>query len=86
MLIRIARLAKVDLDYLIAGQSGRRGRRAEPPHEQLGELVQILPTAAIVFDRNAGLQCALSGAFFRRAAASPEARHAAGGHCSQLGL
>jgi transcriptional regulator with XRE-family HTH domain len=55
VLIRIAHLAKVDLDYLIAGQSGRRGRRAEPPHEQLGELVQILPAAAVVFDRNGRL-------------------------------
>ena len=55
VLIRIARLAKIDLDYLIADQTGRLGRRAEPPHEQLHELVQILPTAAVVFDRNSRL-------------------------------
>jgi transcriptional regulator with XRE-family HTH domain len=55
VLIRIAHLAKVDLDYLIAGQTGRLGRRAEPPHEQLHELVQILPIAAVVFDGNSRL-------------------------------
>jgi len=55
VLIRIAHLAKVDLDYLIAGQTGRLGRRAEPPHDQLSELVQMLPTAAVVFDRNGRL-------------------------------
>jgi transcriptional regulator with XRE-family HTH domain len=55
VLIRIARLAKVDLDYLIAGQSGRLGRRVEPFHEQLSEIVHILPTAAVVFDRHGRL-------------------------------
>jgi transcriptional regulator with XRE-family HTH domain len=55
VLIRIARLTKVDLDYLIAGQSGRLGRRAGPPHEWLRELMQILPTAAVVFDRKGRL-------------------------------
>ena len=55
VLIRITRLAKVDLDYLIAGQSRRLGRRAEPPHEQFHELVQILPVAAVVFDGNGRL-------------------------------
>jgi transcriptional regulator with XRE-family HTH domain len=49
VLIRIARVAKVDLDYLIAGQSGRLGRRGAP-HEELDKLVQILPTAAVVYD------------------------------------
>lgn len=50
VLVKIAQLANVDLDYLIAGRIGRRGRRPEPPNEQLHELLQSLPTAAVVYD------------------------------------
>jgi transcriptional regulator with XRE-family HTH domain len=52
ILLRIAQLAKVDLDYLIAGRSGGR---TEPAQEEIEELIQILPTAAVVFDRNGRL-------------------------------
>ena len=40
ILIRIANLTGVDLDYLIAGQMGRRGRRRESPADQLRELLR----------------------------------------------
>jgi transcriptional regulator with XRE-family HTH domain len=52
VLIRIAELTKVDLDYLIAGRSGRRAKVA---FEQLMSVVEILPTAAVVFDKHARL-------------------------------
>ena len=51
ILIRIAHLANVDLDYVIAGQQGRLGRRREPQIEQLNELLQPLPIPAVLFDK-----------------------------------
>lgn len=51
ILIRIANLTGVDLDYLIAGQMGRRGRRRESPADQLRELLKVIPTTAVIFDQ-----------------------------------
>lgn len=51
VLIRVANLTDTDLDYLIAGQRGRRGRSPEPIKEQLRELLRVLPMPAVVFDK-----------------------------------
>ena len=50
VLIKVANLTDIDLDYLIAGQRGRRGRRPEPIKEQLRELLHVLPVPAVVFN------------------------------------
>ena len=52
VLCRIAEVANVDLDYLIAGQNGRRGRRREVPADQLVELLQSVPVPAVIYDKH----------------------------------
>ncbi|MGI9491998.1 MAG: helix-turn-helix domain-containing protein [Geminicoccaceae bacterium] len=52
VLCKIAQVADVDLNYLIAGQMGRRGRARETPADQLVELLQALPIAAVVYDKH----------------------------------
>ncbi len=51
ILVKLANFADVDLDYLIAGQEGRRGRKAEPPWGQVRDLLNVVPTAALIYDR-----------------------------------
>lgn len=50
ILLRIARLADVELDYLIGGELALRGRPPEPSAERLRELLDMLPTPAMVLD------------------------------------
>lgn len=50
ILLRIANLTGVDLDHLIAGRSGREGRRPESPEDHLRELLKVVPAAAVLFD------------------------------------
>jgi len=45
LLIRIANLTGAELDYLIAGKSGR-----ESPADQLRQLAKAVPTAAVIYD------------------------------------
>lgn len=52
VLCRIAQVADVDLNYLIVGQVGRRGRRREAPDDQLAELLQAIPAPAILYDKD----------------------------------
>ena len=51
ILIKLAKLTSVDLDYLIAGQKGRRSRKAEPPWAQVRELLNVVPTPALIYDK-----------------------------------
>ena len=51
ILVKLAKLTSVDLDYLIAGQEGRRGRKAEPPWAQVRELLNVVPTPALIYDK-----------------------------------
>ena len=51
ILIKLASFADVDLDYLIAGQERRRGRKAEPPWGQVRELLNVVPTPALIYDK-----------------------------------
>ncbi len=51
ILVKLANLANVDLDYLISGQEGRRGRKVEPPWGQVRELLNVVPTAALIYDK-----------------------------------
>ena len=51
VLIRLAHLTGTDLNYLIAGQRGRAGRRPEPVKEQLRDLLKTLPVPALVYDK-----------------------------------
>ena len=51
ILVKLAKLTSVDLDYLIAGQEGRRGRKAEPPWGQVRELLSMVPTPALIHDK-----------------------------------
>ena len=50
ILVELAKLTSVDLDYLIAGQEGRRGRKAEPPWGEVRELLNVVPTPALIYD------------------------------------
>lgn len=52
VLCRIAQVADVDLNYLIAGKTGRRNRQRETPADQLVELLQALPIAAVIYDKH----------------------------------
>ncbi len=56
ILLRIANLTGVDLDYLVVGHSGRGGRRPESPEDQLREFLNIVPTAAILYDSQGKLR------------------------------
>ncbi len=56
ILLRIANLTGVDLDYLVVGHSGRGGRRPESPEDQLHEFLNIVPTAAILYDSQGKLR------------------------------
>ncbi len=56
ILLRIANLTGVDLDYLVVGRSGRGGRRSESPEDQLREFLNIVPTAAILYDSHGKLR------------------------------
>ena len=51
ILVKLAKLTSVDLDYLIAGQEGRRGRKAEPPWGEVRELLNVVPTPALIYDK-----------------------------------
>lgn len=52
VLCKIVQVANVDLNYLITGQTGRRGRQRETPADQLVELLQVLPIAAVIYDKH----------------------------------
>jgi len=51
ILVKLAKLTDADLDYLIAGQKGRRGGTAEPPWGQVRELLNVVPTPALIYDK-----------------------------------
>ena len=51
ILVKLAKLTNVDLDYLIAGQEGQRSRKVEPPWAQVRELLKVLPVPALIYDR-----------------------------------
>ncbi len=51
ILLRIVGLTGVDLDFLIAGDSGRRARQPESTRDQFSKVLPVVPTAAIIFDR-----------------------------------
>ena len=51
ILIKLAKLTDADLDYLITGQESRRGRAAELPWGQVRELLDVVPTPALIYDK-----------------------------------
>ncbi len=51
ILVKLAKLTNVDLDYLIAGQEGRRSRKVEPPWGQVRDMLGVLPVPALIYDR-----------------------------------
>ena len=51
ILVKLAKLTNVDLDYLIAGQEGRRSRKVEPPWGQVRDMLKVLPVPALIYDR-----------------------------------
>ncbi len=51
VLVDLAQVGQVDLDYLIAGRTRRRGQPPAVPLDQLGDLLATLPTPAVLFDR-----------------------------------
>ncbi len=56
ILLRIANLTGVDLDYLIVGHSGREGRRPESAEDQLCEFLNVVPMAAVLYDGHGKLR------------------------------
>ncbi len=51
ILVKLANLTNVDLDYLIAGQRGRRSRKVEPTWGQVRDMLKVLPVPALIYDR-----------------------------------
>ncbi len=51
ILVKLAKLTDADLDYLIAGQEGRRSRKVEPPWGQVRDMLKVLPVPALIYDR-----------------------------------
>ena len=56
ILLKIANLTGVDLDYLIVGHSGRGGRRPESPEDRLREVLNVVPMAAVLYDSHGKLR------------------------------
>ena len=56
ILLRIGNLTGVDLDYLIVGHSGGGGRRPVSPEDQLREVLNVVPMAAIIYDSHGKLR------------------------------
>lgn len=51
VLIKIAKLTEITLDYLIAGQEYPREARAQPRARQLLEFLHLLPIPAVIYDK-----------------------------------
>ena len=50
ILTRLAQLTHVSLDYLIAGQSGERSRKAEVSSRPAHMLLEMVPSPTVIFD------------------------------------